>query len=120
MMSITDRNVTNFEIAMGVMGLDPGDAVTVRAMKQALSGERGNFRMEVDLLSKHLSYALKSEGPDKWKTYMSLRKELLGSLPQSDKLEINKQVMRKARKSNDTIMLNYVKKFGTNPLGRED
>ena len=51
---------------------------------------------------------------------MSLRKELLGSLPQSDKLEINKQVMRKARKSNDTIMLNYVKKFGTNPLGRED
>ena len=117
---ITDRNVTNLEIAMGVMGLDPSDATTVRAMKQALNGDRSKFKMEIDLLSKHLRYAIESDTQDQWKTYMSLRQGLLGSLPEQDKLEINSKVMRKLTKNNNTIMLNYLKKFGTNPLGREE
>ena len=118
---ITDRNVTNLEIAMGVMGLDPGDAVTVRAMKQALSGEKGKWKMQVDLLTKHLNYALNSDSPDKWDTYMNLRQALLGSLSEEDKLEINKQILRKAKRNNKTIMLNYARKYhGNNPLSRED
>jgi len=117
---VTDRNVTNFEIAMGVMGLDPSDATTIRAMKQALNGERNTFRMQIDLLSKHLRYAIESDTQEQWKVYMSLRKGLIGSLPEQDKLEINSKVMRKLTKNNKTIMLNYLEKFGTNPLGRED
>ena len=117
---VTDRNVTNFEIAMGVMGLDPSDATTKRAMKQALNGERNTFRMQIDLLSKHLRYAIEADTQDQWNVYMSLRKGLIGSLPEKDKLEINSKVMRKLTQSNRTIMLNYFEKFGTNPLGRED
>ena len=52
---------------------------------------------------------------------MNLRQALLGSLSEEDKLEINKQILRKAKRNNKTIMLNYARKYhGNNPLSRED
>tara|TARA_R110002012_G_scaffold11164_4_gene50660 strand:- start:14599 stop:19431 length:4833 start_codon:yes stop_codon:yes gene_type:complete len=118
--NVTDRNVTNIEIALGVMGLDPADTTTKRAMQQALAANKRDYKFEVDLLTTHLNYAINSKGKDKWDSYKRLQLGLLGGLSEKDKLNINKRVLKKSGKNEAWLIKKYAEVFETNPLGRED
>ena len=118
--NVTDRNVTNIEIALGVMGLDPADTTTIRAMEQALTANKRDYKFEVDLLTTHLNYAIHSKGKDKWDTYKTLQLGLLGALSQKDKIIINKRVLKKSGKNKAWIVQKYAEVYGTTPLERED
>jgi hypothetical protein len=119
--NITDENTTTMEAVFGLMGLDPGDSVTKRAMKQALQEDRNKYKFIVDILANQANIALRSEGFEQWKLYNTLMLGLLGNLEDADKEDILQRAYKKAGRDENSIMLDYAEKYkGATPLSRED
>jgi len=107
-----DRDSSGTEIILGTLGLDPGNASDVRAMREALAGRSTIEDAKVKTLTRSLNLAMKTNELKDWDTFRALRKVLLAPLESSERYGLSKRIISNAKTDATKVQLQYLAATG--------